>query len=125
MAASVVITRGADQSPGGRVYEYINFAWTAHTDGAVTSAATGNLSPPISGYIDRMVLKPGSGVSGGNLSLLENGLPETLATKTGFATSGNGVAVDCLKTVAGQRLYITVSGAGESKTGTCRVYIQR
>ena len=125
MAASVVITGPHWETVQGKSYGYLDFAWTAHTDSAVIKGNTGNLSGPIFGYIDRMVLKPGASVSAGNLSLVENGLDEVLATKTAFATSGNGVAVDVLKTVAAQQLYITVSGAGSGKTGTCRVYIQR
>lgn len=117
MAASVVIDDQQPQQVAQGNLRVIDFAFTAHTDGAVTVAATGNLSAPIAGKVERVAFSLGT--STGFTGTLVDAFGNSLASKAVTGTD----ETTCAKYTVGA-LHVTVASAGSEKTGTIRAYIR-
>jgi hypothetical protein len=130
VAAAVTWTGPFYEVVNGKRYAVHTATWLSDGSGNVGVGTTGNLAPHVTGYVDYLVTAPGAATpTSYTVALVENKRTRTLATAATRSTTA-AERTDVLQTVVSNknfvsRLYITISGAGDNKTGTVDVYVQQ
>lgn len=103
--------------------ELITFAWTSDASGNVSGqAATLNR---YSGQAIVLATVPGAGVSGYTITILDSNSLDILCTLSARSTSVTQYALQSvLGAVADDTLTISITGAGNAKTGTAFLFLR-
>ena len=121
-AGTVTLTEHAGVSS---TVKKVTFAWTSSAGGAADKQTVNTYA----GAIQRVVTIPGTGgvqPTSYTVTVVDDDGADLLfgngATRSTTATEQ--IAASSLGIVAGSKLYLHVTGAGNAKSGTCIVYIR-
>ncbi len=116
-AGSVVITEKKHPS-----VQLITFAWTSDAAGNVSGQAATSFR--YTGQVLELVTVPGPSVSGYTITIVDSNSIDLLAKLSARDTTLTQYVVSGLGAVSDDVLTISVTGAGNAKTGTAYLWIR-